>query len=343
MAVQSKATLKTYFVTGAKPTETQFSNLIDSFVHVQGEAALDGNFKFTNVNEHEIGQGTAALVLQPASINSLTSDAIFLRNSNDDGMLGFIPSTSGWGFDAMNGTEFRFFASGSNGKVYIGQNEVVALPLLTTVSNSAVYTERRLITEFKLSSAPAIGDYIAILQLNGFSNNPKLLCQVAKSASTSSTITIFGLFGMYMQAAVYRSVNNDVNYTLHSGYSTIDAGRNTVNNTDVRIGELWNHKPVYMRAISISVGSAFPTAQIATNVENAWIDHSNSFFINASGGDIYSLARPFGLSTSGLTCCWLTFGAGNTLSITGSSQGGSGTAKVLVKYTKTTDTAFVAP
>ena len=42
--IESKQTLKTYFQTGDVPTEQQFANLIDSFLHTQD------NFTFINVN-----------------------------------------------------------------------------------------------------------------------------------------------------------------------------------------------------------------------------------------------------------------------------------------------------
>ena len=56
MSAETRTTLKTYFNTGDKPTETQFANLIDSNLNltdggtVAGEAIFTGNTKFRAFN-----------------------------------------------------------------------------------------------------------------------------------------------------------------------------------------------------------------------------------------------------------------------------------------------------
>lgn len=51
----SRSILKGYFVTGAKPTESQFAALIDNLVHQDDIAALTLNFEQTNSSNFSRG------------------------------------------------------------------------------------------------------------------------------------------------------------------------------------------------------------------------------------------------------------------------------------------------
>ena len=45
MSIQTKTTLKTYFQTGDKPTESQFVNLIDSFHNAMADGSINATAK----------------------------------------------------------------------------------------------------------------------------------------------------------------------------------------------------------------------------------------------------------------------------------------------------------
>ena len=77
MSAETRTTLKTYFNTGDKPTETQFGNLIDSNLNLTDGGTVAGNAVFTGDAEFTALNNTVTLIVgdvgNNTTINTLVS------------------------------------------------------------------------------------------------------------------------------------------------------------------------------------------------------------------------------------------------------------------------------
>lgn len=76
--ITSKTTLKGWFVSGAKPTESQFNDLITTFVSLSGDQSINGNLTATKF------AGNAAELKVPVARYDWTGNYFNLSNSTDN-------------------------------------------------------------------------------------------------------------------------------------------------------------------------------------------------------------------------------------------------------------------
>ncbi len=104
MATQSIATLKSWFVTGAKPTEAQFSDLIDSFLHKSAlplQLAAPANNKFVagdgsaiqTWNQRLHNSGYIARIATDAAMTANVQSATLMQNTTSKAWAGLTNTT----------------------------------------------------------------------------------------------------------------------------------------------------------------------------------------------------------------------------------------------------------
>ena len=243
MAVQSKTTLKTYFVTGAKPTETQFSNLIDSFVHVQGESQLEGNFYFKNNDAtYIIGLNANAGIQFNTDVQS-----IHLFDSYG-GVMGFDENV--WGMDnAVTDTTFTFFSSQRPGSKllykgvevatintlsYASYNIGVEYPINELYDGQQVYLQKYSISYNASQSMPynnsvQIGycsncwiDYTRSVGKNEYNNaGSKFALNARADVNISLQYDKYGSYSLNINSTYAATAGNTISFTVYVKYTKV--------------------------------------------------------------------------------------------------------------------------
>lgn len=125
MSVQSKTVIKSYFVTGATPTQAQFVDLVDSYQDVGSGGAVTGPASSVD-SQITLFSGTSGALLKAATTTGLlkaSSGVIAAANSGTD----YAPPTSGSSFLKGNG---------SGG--FTNQSTINLTDLATQASNSVL-------------------------------------------------------------------------------------------------------------------------------------------------------------------------------------------------------------
>ena len=150
MAIVDKTTLKTYFETGDKPTESQFEDLIDSLAHT-----------------NDVGGGGGSTSISVATLNHSTVSA-FVRYIGDSIPTLTGDASAGWEITCPSDSRLLGFDFNADSNDLDGSNDLIVLVDNDATGTDNLYCEPMIINmnNGQVVDKPTFGNTITITNPN---------------------------------------------------------------------------------------------------------------------------------------------------------------------------------